>query len=381
MMQAAPCVRVLIVDGSAAVGQTMTAMVHAAPGLEVVGVVTELDAVPDLIARTRPDVVTLDVESLRPGGAAAVHAVMQAIPVPVVVCGAAGARSAHLLLDALDVGAADVIVDPGFGTRQSLREAQTQICDTILCAARAAPGRTALRPALPDSCTGGIVAGSCPGLAASGEGAVVSGGDRVVCLGASTGGVSALREVVRGLPADCPGLVAALHLPAGVTAAFARRLDEESPLRVREAEDGDAVRRGQLLIAPGNRHLMLCRTDAGYTVMVQDGPLVSWRRPALDVLFRSAAQAAGPDAVGVVLSGMGPDGAEGVLEMRRAGAFTVAQSEETCLAPGLSRLAIARAAVHKAVPLACIAAEILRTAAPGAVCRRSQCQPAKPPAI
>ena len=184
--------------------------------------------------------------------------------------------------------------------------------------------------------------------------------DRVICIGASTGGTEALRDVLEVLPPDCPGIVVVQHMPEGFTAAFARRLDGLCAIAVKEAEDGDVVLRGRALIAPGNRHLLLQRTGTRYHVAVKDGPLVSRHRPSVDVLFRSSAQCAGANARGILMTGMGDDGAAGLLEMRRADALTIAQDEESCVVFGMPKTAIERGAAVKVVPLAGLAAEILR---------------------
>jgi two-component system, chemotaxis family, protein-glutamate methylesterase/glutaminase len=188
----------------------------------------------------------------------------------------------------------------------------------------------------------------------------VAGSDPIVCLGASTGGTEALRDVLELLPVECPGIVIVQHMPERFTAAFARRLDALCAVSVKEAEDGDLVRPGQALIAPGGRHLLVQRRGASYAVAVKDGPLVSRHRPSVDVMFRSAAQCAGANALGILMTGMGDDGANGLLEMRRAGALTIAQDEESCVVFGMPKEAIERGAAAKVVPLDRLHLEILR---------------------
>ena len=199
-----------------------------------------------------------------------------------------------------------------------------------------------------------------PTLGGKAGGAMARTTERVVCIGASTGGTEALREVLEALPADSPGIVVVQHMPESFTAAFARRLDGLCEVTVREARDGDTVLRGQVLIAPGNRHMLLQRSGARYLVAVKDGPLVSRHRPSVDVLFRSAAHCAGANAVGVIMTGMGDDGATGLREMRDAGAFTLAQDEESCVVFGMPKEAIARGGAEKVVGLTSIAREMLR---------------------
>jgi two-component system chemotaxis response regulator CheB len=258
-------------------------------------------------------------------------------------------------LDALESGAVDVIVKPRVDTRQFLNESQVRIWDSIRAAAKVRfRGARAVGPrAVEKKLTADVI---MPPPTPSR--ALARTTDRVVCIGASTGGTESLREVLTALPPGSPGVVIVQHMPERFTAAFARRLNGLCQVDVKEAEDGDAVIAGRVLIAPGNRHMLLQRSGARYHVAIKDGPLVSRHRPSVDVLFRSAAQYAGANALGVIMTGMGDDGAKGLLEMKRAGAATVAQNEETCVVFGMPKEAIALGAADKIVPLSAIPAAI-----------------------
>jgi two-component system chemotaxis response regulator CheB len=356
-------IRVLIVDDSATVRQTLTDILSSDPQIEVMGTAADPYAAVRRIAEEAPDVITLDVEMPRMDGITFLRKLMSQHPIPVVMCSSLVEDGSETLMQALEAGAVDVILKPRIDTRQSLLDAQVRICDTVKAAARARPrprARVAVaaqangRPRTPEPKLSADVMMPAPG-----KGAMARTTERVVCIGASTGGTEALREVLEALPADSPGIVVVQHMPESFTAAFARRLDGLCEVTVREARDGDTVLRGQVLIAPGNRHMLLQRSGARYLVAVKDGPLVSRHRPSVDVLFRSAAHCAGGNAVGVIMTGMGDDGATGMREMQEAGAFTLAQDEESCVVFGMPKEAIARGGVGKVVGLSAIAREIL----------------------
>jgi two-component system chemotaxis response regulator CheB len=258
----------------------------------------------------------------------------------------------------MEAGAVDVIAKPRVDTKQFLMESQVRILDAVKGAARAKlhrkagmPQRRAVEPKL----TADVI---MPPPAATR--AMARTTEKVVCIGASTGGTESLREVLAALPVGSPGIVIVQHMPEKFTAAFAKRLDGLCQVDVKEAADGDAVLPGRVLIAPGNRHMLLHRSGARYHVTIKDGPLVSRHRPSVDVLFRSAAQYAGSNAVGILMTGMGDDGARGLLEMKKAGALTIAQDEESCVVFGMPKEAIERGAAARVVPLGRIPAEILR---------------------
>jgi two-component system chemotaxis response regulator CheB len=354
-------IRVLIVDDSATVRRTLTDILSSDPQIEVMGAAADPYAAVRRIAEEAPDVITLDVEMPRMDGITFLRKLMSQHPIPVVMCSSLVEDGSETLMQALEAGAVDVILKPRVDTRQSLLDAQVRICDTVKAAARARPRPRAAtapatgRPRVPEPKLSADVMMPAPG-----KGAMARTTERIVCIGASTGGTEALREVLEALPADSPGIVVVQHMPESFTAAFARRLDGLCEVTVREARDGDTVLRGQVLIAPGNRHMLLQRSGARYLVAVKDGPLVSRHRPSVDVLFRSAAHCAGGNAVGVIMTGMGDDGATGMREMQEAGAFTLAQDEESCVVFGMPKEAIARGGVGKVVGLSSIAREILR---------------------
>ncbi|MDR3438057.1 chemotaxis response regulator protein-glutamate methylesterase [Telmatospirillum sp.] len=351
-------VRVLIIDDSATVRQTLTSILESDPDIEVMGTAADPFAAARRIAQEAPDVITLDVEMPRMDGITFLRKLMSQHPIPVVMCSSLVEDGSETLMQALEAGAVEVILKPRMDTRQSLMEAQVRICDTVKAAAR-----SRMRPI---SASGARSRTPEPKLSADvmmpapAGGAMAKTTERVICIGASTGGTEALREVLEALPADSPGIVIVQHMPETFTAAFARRLDGLCEVSVKEAQDGDTVLRGHVLIAPGNRHTLLQRSGARYYVTVKDGPLVSRHRPSVDVLFRSAAHCAGANAVGIIMTGMGDDGATGLLEMRNAGAYTVAQDEESCIVFGMPKEAIARGAVEKIVGLSAIPREIIR---------------------
>jgi two-component system chemotaxis response regulator CheB len=286
-------------------------------------------------------------------------------PIPVVMCSSLTEAGSETLMQALAAGAVDIILKPKLGVAEHLAESRIRICDAVKAAARArVSGR---RSPAPDFGSG-VAAGPEKKLTAdamlpppSGR-AMARTTESIVCIGASTGGTESLREVLTSLPANSPGIVIVQHMPERFTASFAKRLDGLCEVDVKEAEDGDAVLRGRVLIAPGNFHTMIERSGANYRVSVKTGPLVSRHRPSVDVLFRSAARSAGSNAVGVIMTGMGDDGARGLEEMQKAGARTIAQDEATSVVFGMPKEAIARGCVDRIVPLQQIAAELLRAA-------------------
>ncbi len=348
-------VRALIVDDSASVRRTLSDILNADPDIRVIGAACDPYAAARKIAQEIPDVITLDIEMPRMDGITFLKKLMAQRPVPVVMCSSLTDENSATLMEALEAGAVDAIPKPRVDTRQFLLESSVRICDAVKGAARAKlallPGAaSAERAAKPQ-------AASSAGAAAI---AAFRKADTVVCIGASTGGTESLRVVLEALPEDCPGIVIVQHMPEKFTAAFAKRLNGLCAIEVKEAADGDAVLRGRALIAPGNRHTALQRRGGHFTVSVGDGALVSRHRPSVDVLFRSAARQAGSSAIGILMTGMGDDGADGLLEMRKAGASTVAQDEATSVVFGMPKEAIERGAASRIAPLGSIADEILR---------------------
>ena len=359
-------IRTLIVDDSASVRRTLTDILSADPDIEVIGAACDPYAAARRIAQEVPDVITLDVEMPRMDGITFLKKLMAQHPVPVVMCSSLTAECSATLMQALEAGAVDVISKPRVDTRQFLLELSVRICDVVKAAARAnlkrLPPKAAPSPATTPRAAANDKAEAAIPAPAKRSG-FVRRADTVICIGASTGGTESLRVVLEALPENLPGIVIVQHMPEKFTAAFAKRLDGLCAVEVKEAEDGDAVLRGRVLIAPGNRHMELQRKVSQYFVSVTDGPLVSRHRPSVDVLFRSAAQYAGRNAIGILMTGMGDDGADGLLEMRNAGAATVAQDEATCVVFGMPKEAIERGAACKVMPLGLIAEEIIHAGA------------------
>jgi two-component system, chemotaxis family, protein-glutamate methylesterase/glutaminase len=344
--------RILVVDDSAVVRQAMIAILTKG------GFTVDIAADPlialEKMKKARPDVIVLDLEMPRMDGLTFLRKVMTENPIPVVVCSGLTGSGTEAAVRALEEGAVEIITKPRVGVHGFLVDSAAQIVDAILGAARARLRVPRAQNTQPRLTADAMLPLRIAPLAVT--------TDRIVVIGASTGGTEALRRLLQDLPPDCPGLVIVQHMPEVFTAAFARRLNETCRIEVREAADGDHVVEGRALIAPGNRHTLLRRSGARYAVEVADGPLVSRHRPSVDVLFRSAAQAAGVNAVGVILTGMGNDGADGLLEMKRAGARTLAQDEATCVVFGMPREAIARGAADDVLPLGLIPAAIVKAA-------------------
>lgn len=355
-------VRVLIVDDSASVRQTLADILDADPDIEVMGTATDPFIAARRIAQEVPDVITLDVEMPHMDGITFLRKLMLQRPIPVVMCSSLTEEGSATLMQALEAGAVDIILKPRVDTKQFLLESSVRICDAVKGAARAnlnalrpAKGATSRNPPTEKLTADAVL----PPPILHGK-AMARTTETVVCIGASTGGTESLRVVLEALPADSPGIVIVQHMPEKFTAAFAQRLNGLCQVEVKEAADNDTVLRGRVLIAPGNKHTLLRRSGARYYVSVQDGPLVSRHRPSVDVLFRSAAQYAGANALGVIMTGMGDDGAHGLLEMRKAGAQTVAQDEATSVVFGMPREAIELGAADKVVPLEHIAMQIIQ---------------------
>jgi len=350
--------RVLIVDDSASVRQAMVSVLQADPDIEVIGTASDPFMAARRIQDEIPDVITLDVEMPRMDGITFLRRLMAQRPIPVVMCSSLTEAGSETLLQALEAGAVDVILKPKIGAADHLAEAGQRICEVVKSAAHARVGTsgrtqpTAVPPEPSAKLTADVVLPPPSGRA------MARTTEMVVCVGASTGGTEALREMLEQLPANSPAIVIVQHMPERFTAAFARRLNGLCEVEVKEAVDGDPVLRGHVLIAPGDSHMLLERQGARYYVAVRGGPLVSRHRPSVDVLFRSAARSAGSNAMGVIMTGMGDDGARGMKEMHDAGAYTIAQNEATCVVFGMPKEAIAHGGVGKVIPLSQIAGEI-----------------------
>jgi two-component system chemotaxis response regulator CheB len=348
-------IRVLIVDDSAAVRQVLTSILDAEDDIEVMATAADPFSAAEKIRREIPDVMILDVEMPRMDGLTFLRKIMAQRPIPSIICTTLTEERSDVLLEALDAGAIEVIGKPRVDTTHFLMESRTRVCDAVRAAARAKiqQSRPRRSSAIQAKLTADVILPP-PRHTARTRGET----DKIVCIGASTGGTEALRDVLVALPADSPGIVIVQHMPEHFTTAFARRLDGLCQVNVREAADGDDVLPGRVLIAPGSHHMLLNRIGSSFRVSIKDGPLVSRHRPSVDVLFRSAAQYAGSNAMGILLTGMGDDGARGLLEMKTAGAMTIAQNEATCVVFGMPRIAIEMGAAHKVLPLDLIASEI-----------------------
>ncbi len=345
--------RVLIVDDSAVVRQTMAEIIGTDPQLEVMGTAHDPFVAAQRIRAERPDVITLDVEMPRMDGVTFLRKLMAQNPIPVVMCSSLVGANTETLAQAMAAGAVDVICKPQIGIRGFLEESRITICDAVRAAAQARLSRMPQRH-VEAKLTADAV------LPPPTSRAMAKTTEKVVAVGASTGGTEALRLFLKQMPLDCPPIVIVQHMPEAFTAAFARRLDSECAINVHEARQGDRLLRGHALIAPGNRHTLLTRSGATYAVEVREGPLVSRHRPSVDVLFRSVARHAGHNAVGVIMTGMGDDGARGMKEMRDAGARTVGQCEQSCVVYGMPKEAMKMGGVEEEMMLERISEAVLR---------------------
>jgi len=351
-------IKVMVVDDSAVVRQVVAGLLGATAGMQVIAAVADPLLAIERMKQQWPDVIVLDVEMPRMDGITFLRKIMSERPTPVVICSTLTEKGARTTLEAMAAGAVAIVTKPKLGLKQFLTDASDDLVATVKSAARANVRRLALRaeapPAPAPKNTADVI------LAAASPRAMTQTTERVVAIGTSTGGTQALEEVLTALPRVSPGIVIVQHMPEKFTAAFAARLDGLCRISVKEAESNDRVVPGRALIAPGGRHLVLKRSGAQYFVEVVDGPLVNRHRPSVDVMFRSVAKSAGVNALGVIMTGMGDDGAAGLLEMRNAGARTVAQDEESCVVFGMPKEAIKRGGVEKTLPLGAVAQEILK---------------------
>lgn len=341
----------LVVDDSALVRQVMLGILSADPKIKVRVAADPIIAF-GKIEKEMPDVIITDLVMPRMDGLTFLRKIMAEMPLPVVVCSEVAHRRTADVISALELGAVEIIKKPKLGVRGFLEESRVMLLDVVRSAAQArvVPGAS---PRVPPQTSADVVLplGPVPRVRQAGDSVV----EKVIAIGASTGGTEALREFLQAMPQGCPGIVIVQHMPEIFTRAFADRLNEDCSIEVKEASDGDRILPGRALIAAGNHHLLVHRNGSGYIVQVTDGPLVSRHRPSVDVLFRSVAKSVGPDAVGVIMTGMGNDGAQGLLEMRHSGAETIAQDETSCVVFGMPKEAIACGAAVAVVPLARIA--------------------------
>ena len=346
-------IKVMVVDDSAVVRQVVSALLASDPGIEVLCAVAD-----PLLAIVRmksqwPDVIVLDIEMPRMDGITFLKKIMAERPTPVVICSTLTEKGTQVSLEALAAGAVAIIAKPKLGLKQFLVDATDDLVAVVKAAARANVKK--LQAVLvAEKYNADVIMPAADKLAP-----LLKTTERVVALGTSTGGTQALEFVLKSLPRVCPGMVIVQHMPEMFTAAFASRLNTLCQIEVKEAQNKDRVLPGRALIAPGGKHMLLRRSGAQYFVEVLDGPLVNRHRPCVDVLFRSVAKCAGSNALGIIMTGMGDDGAAGLLEMRNAGAQTVAQDEESCVVFGMPKEAIKRGGVVKTVALTAMAREIM----------------------
>ena len=352
-------IRVLIVDDSASVRQSLGEILSGDSGIEVMGMASDPFAAVERIRQEIPDVMTLDIEMPRMDGLTFLEKIMSQHPIPVVICSSLAISGSDVALAALEKGAVEIVAKPRMGTREFFEDSRIRICDAIKAAAlaRFAKDRpTRAAPPSPKLSADAV-------LAKPDSRAMIQTTEKVVAVGASTGGTEALRLFLEAMPLDAPAIAIVQHMPEQFTARFAERLNKSCRITVKEAAENDSLLRGQALIAPGNKHMLLKRSGARYYVELREGPLVSRHRPSVDVLFRSAARYAGRNVVGVIMTGMGDDGAKGMLEMKEAGAFNIAQDEASCVVFGMPAEAIKKQAVSRVLPLGAIAPEVVRLCA------------------
>ncbi|MGE3537614.1 MAG: chemotaxis response regulator protein-glutamate methylesterase [Candidatus Tectimicrobiota bacterium] len=346
-------IKVLVVDDSAVVRQVVTDLLSHDPAIQVIGAVADPLFAMERMRKAWPDVIILDIEMPRMDGISFLKKLMAEHPTPVVVCSTLTTKGAETTMQALAAGAVGILAKPKLALKQFLQEAQTEFLDAVKAAAQA--NRRCLRPG-PAPAVGPKL--SADAILAAPSGAMAQTTEHIVAIGTSTGGTQALEAVLTALPPVVPGIVIVQHMPAKFTASFAERLNHMCALEVREAQTNDRVTPGRVLIAPGGQHMLLKRSGAQYYVEVLDGPLVNRHRPSVDVLFRSVAKAAGKNALGIIMTGMGDDGAAGLLEMRTVGAHTIAQDEATSVVYGMPKEAVKRGAVAEVRSLHDMAAAI-----------------------
>lgn len=341
-------IRVLIVDDSALVRQILASGLAQDPGIEVVGTASDPYMARDMILKVKPHVLTLDVEMPRMDGVDFLRKLMPQFPIPVIMVSALTEKGKRITMDALEAGAVDFVTKPSSNLQSGLNELMQELCTKIKIASTANVSHWKGRRPEP------------PPRPPIGSHALAESTDKVIAIGASTGGTEAIRQVLCGLPADCPGVVIVQHMPPGFTSMFAKRLNQITPLHVKEAETGDRIMPGRVLIAPGSAHLKVLRRGGIYEVNCRPGAPVCGHCPSVEVLFESVAREVAANAIGVIMTGMGRDGANALLTMRRAGAYTIGQNEESCVVYGMPKEAYTLGAVMQEVHLEQIAGQVIR---------------------
>lgn len=343
-------IKVLIVDDSALIRSVMKEIINSQPDMEVVGVAPDPIVARELIKQTNPDVLTLDVEMPRMDGLDFLEKLMRLRPMPVVMVSSLTERGSDITLRALELGAVDFVTKPKMSIQSGMLEYTELIADKIRTASKARIKSRQITPHDPNKVTGEALPMIRNPLTSS---------EKLIIIGASTGGTEAIKDFLMQMPSDCPGILITQHMPPGFTKSFAQRLDSLCKISVKESEGGERVLPGHAYLAPGHSHLQLVRSGANYMTQLDQGPPVNRHRPSVDVLFHSAAVHAGKNAVGVILTGMGKDGALGMLEMKNVGAYNFAQDEASCVVFGMPREAIAVGATHEVGPLQALPGMVL----------------------
>ncbi|OHC30799.1 MAG: chemotaxis response regulator protein-glutamate methylesterase [Pseudomonadales bacterium RIFCSPLOWO2_12_59_9] len=348
-------IKVLVIDDSALIRALLKEIIHADPELALIGVAPDAYVARDLIKQLNPDVLTLDVEMPRMDGLTFLEKLMHGHPMPVVMISSLTERGSEATFRALELGAVDFVAKPKLGIREGMQAYAEEICYKLKAASMA---RVSARPAV------AVRSLSGPTAEPSSIGAPrpIIGTEKIIAIGASTGGTEAIKDVLLGMPADSPGIVITQHMPPGFTRSFAERLNRLTHLTVSEAQGGERILPGHAFIAPGDKHLLVERSGANYVIRLSDAPAVRRHKPAVDPMFSSVAQCAGRNVIAALLTGMGKDGAQGMLEIRQAGGYTVAQDEATCVVYGMPREAVCIGAAEEVLPLSEIAAVLLQQA-------------------
>ncbi len=342
-------IKVLIIDDSAFVRQALTGILNSDKDIQVIATAADPIFAATKITKERPDVITLDLEMPRMNGLTFLKKLMQHYTIPVVVISSLTGEGSEMALKALEFGAIDVLTKPKLITKEFFEESRILICDSIKAASMARMGKFIVRKpqaqVVPKFSADEVLELTHNTVT------IKNTTDKIIVVGASTGGTTAIEVFLRAMPPDCPGIVIVQHMPELFTKSFAERLNKICNIAVKEGVKGDIITPGKAIIAPGNRHMLILKSGAKYSIDINDGPLVNRHRPSVDVLFRSAANFAGPNAIGIIMTGMGDDGARGLLEMKKAGAYTIAQDEESCIVYGMPKVAVNMDAVSIILPL------------------------------